>query len=107
MKILRKVYDGITWWIYWLFDMAVDGIKLMATFAMLITLFVATVAIDAYVLSVLWDYVIPSLFPKAVELGYIAKTMPFSVMFWACVGLFIVRPANLNDMISITKGDKQ
>lgn len=107
MKALMYLYRWAAWWLKWALELGMDGAKVMATFAGLICLWVATVAIDAYVLSVLWDLVIPALFPKAVELGYIAKTMPFLTMFWVCVGLFVVRPANLKDMISNNKGDKQ
>jgi len=102
-----RIQDKITWYARCMLSLAMDGIELTVAFLGMVFLWAATVAIDAYVLSVLWDYVVPIVFPKAVELGYIASTMAFSTMFWVCVGLFVIRPADLKGMIATTKGDKK
>ena len=102
-----RINDKITWYTRCMLSLAMDGIELSITFLGMIFLLGVAMAIDAYVLSVLWDYVVPILFPKAVELGYIAGTMAFSTMFWICVGLFVIRPADLKGMISTNKGDKK
>ena len=66
-------------------------------------LFLVYSAIDSAILTAFWPEVIPRLFPKAVELGYIAKSVDFATVFLAYIALAIARPVNIS---SIFKKEK-
>lgn len=84
-------------------DLLSELFQLTLTFTTVITMMGALLAIDACALSYLWDAVIPKVFPYAVEAGWIAKTMDFCTMFLICLGIFILKPANLKTITK--KGD--
>lgn len=60
-------------------------------------------AIDSAILTVFWPEVIPKMFPKAVEMGYIAKSVDFATVLLAYIALVIARPVNIS---SIFKKEK-
>lgn len=82
-------------------------VKLMGSFMfwvfatiLVIGLTAGLIAIDAFVATYLWSEIVPKMFPKLVEQGYLANTVSFETMFWACAALLVLRPANLNHIFS-------
>lgn len=84
-----------------------DFLQMLVAIGLVASVLIALVAIDAYVLTLIWDAVVPALFPTATKIGLIAKSVRFETMFWVCMGLFVLRPANLKHITKkTTKGDE-
>lgn len=88
-SIFKILCKGVRFCIFWL-----------CALVLVIGLTAALIAIDAFVAVYLWTEVVPNVFPKLVENGYLAKSVSFETMFWLCTALLVLRPANLGHIFS-------
>jgi hypothetical protein len=66
----------------------------------------AIVALDAWLLTVLWPLTVPIMFPGLVKTGILTATVDFWPAFWFLAMLWVIRPMSWNHLGKREKNDE-